>query len=195
MEAMLRAIEFDINVALWDEAVLEKDNDIIRGLEDRQIDGASVYNVIHQGLAADLSVTLWRLYDLGSKRFKPNKRETSSIPLLIRLVRQKRCTDYYIDQAKNWSSAYSCSELDAHSCEQAIKKAVETYNSPMKGRGPSSFKKLQAIRNYRIAHRKIDDVNKCFLRYKDLFEIIEPAVIITENLKLATTGHNLSLAE
>lgn len=192
---MVRAIEFDVNFALWDEAVLEAGNQVVSSLKNKNIEGAAAFNVIHQGLSADLSVTLARLFDFGSRRFAPNKRETSSIPLLIRLLKQKRCRDHFIARAGNWVSAYRHSDSDAIACDTAIKSSIEDYNALMRGGGPSALSRLQKARNYRIAHRKINDVEEGFPRYRDLFMLVAMAAKISENIKFATSGHNSSLAE
>jgi hypothetical protein len=92
IDKMIALIEDNVLIGLNIEAALESANDIVSSTtEGKNLYGAECYNTIANSLALNLAITLARPFDSGASRFHPNKRDIASIPLLVRLLTQKRC--------------------------------------------------------------------------------------------------------
>lgn len=118
----------------------------------------------HQSsLAFDLALHLARLFDARPTRVRnrksgkweylgrhPNRRDEASIPLMIRLLRQKRCRNALIDRARNWHPHHDdwSKRLYASDCDKAIEKAIEHYSSLFRGKfGRSGIYELKKMRD------------------------------------------------
>ena len=102
LERMVEQIELDLKTALWAEAVLEPENDLVVGEPNREYPGADAYNTIRESLAVNLPLSLSRLFDNGFKSTRPNNKDLASIPLAINLLKQKRCRRVFVERARGW---------------------------------------------------------------------------------------------
>jgi hypothetical protein len=99
---MLKVIYRDALMVLAAEAALETANDIVMASPDAERPGPVTYKTVAQSLELNLAMSLARLYDPGSKNWHPNKRDLASIPLIVRLLKQKRCQDELARRARAW---------------------------------------------------------------------------------------------
>jgi hypothetical protein len=103
MQKMTQGIIQDVQRALALKAALEVGNDTLRKLRgDRpalNFYGAPAYDEIMFALTASLALTLSKLFDpvtlflppATKKKQSVNKSDVISIPLLVRLLKQRRC--------------------------------------------------------------------------------------------------------
>jgi AbiU2 len=193
LKAMIRALERDVKIGLWAEAVMTTGNDIFP--IGTQVAGGRAYIPIMQALVGNLAITLARLFDSGAKRFHPNKRDLASIPLLVRLLDQRRCRRVLIREARQWTPSLSESaSMNAARCETSINEAVKIYQQTMKKHGPKSgVKRLRNFRNFRLAHTMYEDPIKAWPNYLDLFVLLDAALQIVDHAKLAIDGVHIDL--
>lgn len=205
---MMPLVLANIEQALRIEATLEAGNKIIGAMPDRQFPGAQAYNVIKVSLAFDLALHLARLFDARPIRFRnrrsgkleyagkhPNARDEASIPLMIRLLRQKRCRKALIERARNWHPMHDdwSKQLYAADCERAIGRAVEGYGNLYRGKyGRSGIAELKKMRDTVIAHSSIKP-SELNVIYNHLFRLIDDAREIVQAANVAIAGHSVDL--
>ncbi|MGV2108698.1 hypothetical protein ACQZ4X_21785 [Agrobacterium vitis] len=205
---MMPLIRANIEQALRIEATLEAGNKIVGEMQDREFPGARAYNVIKASLGFDLALHLARLFDARPVRYcnrksgkleyvgrHPNARDEASIPLMIRLLRQKRCRDALIERARSWHPTHDeCSKrLYAADCEKAIGLAVEGYGNLYHGRfGRSGLGELKKMRDTAIAHSSIKPAEWKVI-YNHLFRLVDDACKIVEVANVAIAGYSPDL--
>lgn len=197
LDRMIPILKTNIEGALRIEATLEAGNDIVRKMPDKAIPGAQAYNTIRNCLAFDLSMHLARLFDKGSKHYPANKKDAASIPLMIRLLRQKRCQRMLADRARNWSPslAQTLGAQFERDCIKAIDDASKAYTSTFRGKfGQSGLKRLKDAHDNHFAHSLMKD-KKIELIYNHLYRLTDCARDILEHASVAIAGHNLSLVK
>ena len=190
LKLMVRRINKDIEIALWTEADLESANDFIRADPTRIRPGAAAYNTISQSLTFNLAVTLSRLLDRGTLRFHPNKRDVVSIPLMIRLLKQRRCQSALLKEAEKWTPhVQGLEDIHIRSCERGIRGAIRAYgkfDSPRANR--VKHQRLRKFRNKRLAHNLMNDAMNALPTYDDLFLLLSIAVTVVDEARLAIEG-------
>lgn len=130
LRAMLKAIHGDLDIVLASEAALETANAIVKATPGAKRPGAHTYNVVAQSLTLNLAMSLARLFDEGAKRFKPNQRDLASIPLIVRLLRQKRCQDALARAARAWIPHMpSIADQQESACRKAATEAIAAYDA------------------------------------------------------------------
>lgn len=204
LDAMIEHIYRDVRVGIGVEAALETGNAIvINELRNKQIDGAECYGTIRQSNALFLSLTLAKLFEMPRPRPKEgkasryNRSDVASIPLMIRLLKQKRCRDALIARAREWTPHLEfLIDAQAAACEQAIDNAVQEYSKLQKSyEGRTAIKKLTDFRNKMLAHNLLGEALKKRPSYNDLFLLMDTARDITGHAKLAIMGENLDLTD
>lgn len=197
LEFMVLRIEEDVRIGLRAEATLEAANDIVMAAPRKERPGALAYRTISQSLALNLAISLARLFDLGSKRRHPNKRDIASIPLIIRLLKQRRCQTVLVERARSWTPHLTGLE-DTHgnTCQQSIDKAINAYDELRKSReGRAMLRRLRDFRNRHLAHSMMQDVLKARPTYKELFTLMDVARDAVEGAKLAIDGQSMELKD
>lgn len=205
---MMPLIRANIEQALRIEATLEAGNKVVGDMPDRQFPGAQAYNVIKASLTSDLALHIARLFDARPLRYRnqksgkleyagkhPNARDEASIPLMIRLLRQKRCRQALIERARNWHPTHDdwSKQLYADDCERAIVQAVEGYRGLYKGKfGRSGLSELKKMRNTAIAHSSIKPAVANVI-YNHLFRLADDARQIVEAANVAVACYSLDL--
>ena len=175
---------------------MEVGNNTVGEMTDRNFPGASAYNRIMRSLAYDLAMHLARLYDIGSKKHHPNKRDVASIPLAFRLLRQQRCKSALSQRARTWlphnTSFAGTSERD---CLKAIERALESYSETMKGRqGRRVVTTLKEFRDVFMAHSLMKDSDANPI-YNQLFRLTDCARDFVQDARLAIEGKANDLKE
>jgi len=168
-------------------ATLETGNKIILGLRNDEGRtpmwyGAHCYNIIKNNITFSLAITLAKLFDLGSVRFKPNRRDVASIPLLLRLVRQKRCISDLIKKTDTWPGRITTNEKTVR---RRIDSALSAYSALKKRhRGRKATENLKNFRDKKLAHSLIDVVLTELPRYEDLSYLLSVAMEVAGFLHL-----------
>lgn len=191
LRRMVRAIDENVRIVLQTEAVLEAGNDLIRAGAGKDRPDAFAYEVIQAGLAMQLALCLARLFDKGAKRFKPNRRELASIPLMMRLVRQQRCRQAVVEAARRWPGQKLTAE---GTCTRAINQMSQAYRSLGTAPLRSAVRRVKVFRNDQLAHTKLEPSRtKPFFR--DLFSLVKVARNISQPARLIVEGVHIDLAE
>lgn len=198
--AMVKAIHRDLERALAIEAALEEANRIVTATPDQLRPGAATFSTIAGSLLFDLAMTLARLFEPmqtekragGRKRPTPYKSERATIPLIVHLLRQKRCRDELAARARRWiPDAPWIADSQETACRKACAKAVEAYavlrRDPDGRRGAAL---LNGLRNNGIAHTLRTAPGKPGPRYRRLFRLADTAREVVEAALLAIDGHN-----
>jgi hypothetical protein len=190
LRAMVGRIEKDVRIAQVAEAVLERGNDLIRKDPTARYPGAASYDAIARSLSLNLALTLARLFDQGSKRYADNKKDLASIPLMIRLLRQRRCQEHLIRDARNWTTHIPrLSDRNAEACGRAIEKAIVAYKNlvgtPHSRAMPH---RLKRFRNQVLAHSMMFETLKTLPKYADLFHLLAVAAEVLEGALFAVEG-------
>lgn len=195
LKAMIARIEEDVKIGLWAEATLEAANTILVAHPNRMWPGADAYRTIAQSLALNLAISLARLFDPGTRRMHPNKRDIASIPLIVRLLSQQRCQRLLIEHARGWTPQLEgFDETHARGCKRAISEALDAHADLNKTNGGrAATKKLREFRNYRLAHSMMTDMLKTLPTYNELFQLMDVAREVLEGAKLAIDGRSLDL--
>jgi hypothetical protein len=195
---MVPLIEENVKIGLSVEAALRSANDIvIRELREKQYYGADCYNTVRQCMSLELTLTVARLFDFGSKGRHPNDRDVASIPLLIRLLDQRRCRSFFCRKAREWTPQMpSMADMHADSCTRAIDNAVTAFSSLQQAReGRAAIKTLKIFRDKKLAHSLLESVLKKLPRYEQLFMLMSVARNVTHHTKLAVQGSDYDFDE
>ena len=197
LEMMVQRIEEDVKIGLWAEATLEAANEIVMATPDEERPGALAYHTIRQSLALNLAISLARLFDPGSKRSRPNKRDIASIPLIVRLLKQRRCQKELVERARSWTPhLVGFEDTHANGCQRSIDEAISAYNELQNtGQGRAMIQRLRDFRNKRLAHSMMHDTLNALPKYKDLFKLMDVARDVIEDAKLAIDGQSMGLKD
>ncbi|MGP1252939.1 MAG: AbiU2 domain-containing protein [Kiloniellales bacterium] len=189
LDNMVELVADDLKMVLWTEAVLESANDIIRSSPNRKFPGAPAYEVIANSLAINLTISLARLFDPGSKRFKDNKKDIASIPLLIKLLKQVRIKRHLVSRARNWTPhASGFAAIHQRGCERAISNALLEFRSISTDASTrASIHKLREFRHERLAHSLMrEKLSK--ITYAELFMLTDKARNVVQQVVIAVIG-------
>lgn len=197
IDSMTQLIHNDVRIALSAEATLEVGNAIVMENPKRKFSGAQAYETIATSLALNLAISLSRLFDSGSKRFPPNKRDIASIPLLLRLIKQRRCQKKLIEKAREWTPQIPrLADVNASACIQSIEGAIAAYeNPPDRTAFRRANAKLREFRNVRLAHSMMSEVLDSVPTYGELFMLSDVARNVTDEVLHAVTGQAKQLRE
>ncbi|MBB2969814.1 hypothetical protein [Mesorhizobium sp. RMAD-H1] len=197
LDRMMPILEKNIVGALMIEVTLEAGNDIVLAMPDKDIPGADAYNQIRHSLSFDLAMHLARLFDKGSGRYHANNKDTASIPLMIRLLRQKRCRQALAQRARNWNPALNdtFAAMFERDCLSAIDRASEGYTATFRGKfGRSGLRRLKIARDNHFAHSLMSD-RELNLIYHQLFRLTDCARDILDAANIAIAGTSLELTD
>lgn len=203
LDKMIGLINTDVQVALGLEASLEAANQIVtEKLSDVQFDGADCYNALRQSTALFLALTLAKLFEVPSlrkqsKATRYNKSDVASIPLLVRLLDQRRCRQALVKRARDWTPMMpNMADTHAKSCARAIDRAVEAYAAfRRKHAGRSAAAKLRRFRDKVLAHTLLGTALKKSPMYSEMFLLMDVARQVTEHARLAISGLHVDLVD
>jgi AbiU2 len=198
--AILKAINRDLERALAIEATLEEANRVVIATPDQIRPGPDTYATITGSLATDLAITLARLFEPmqteerkgGGKRPTPYKSERATIPLIVHLLKQKRCRDELAARARRWiPSMPSIADSQEASCRKECAEAVEAYAALRRDHdGRQGIARLNAFRNNGIAHSLWIAPEKSGPQYRQLFRLADTARDVVGAALFAIDGHN-----
>lgn len=194
---MVRAIHRDVAIALAAEAALETANAIIVATPDIERPGAVTYETVAQSLVLNLAMSLARLYDTGSRLRHPNRRDLASIPLIARLLRQKRCQNELARQARHWTPQYPhFADSQEAACRKAIGEALSAFDRLRNDRtGRAAVRRLRQMRNKVLAHSYMDEIIVAMPTYDQVFLLADVARDVAAGAMLAIDGRHIDLAE
>lgn len=196
LDAMMPIIYRNVVNAIRIETTMEEANSIVQSLPDKRFPGALAFNAIMQSLAFDLAMHLARLYDVGNRNRPVNGRDVASIPLAVRLLRQKRCQTALKLRARGWlPHDRSFASVFENDCARALERASTGYSDTFKGKfGRGGLKTLKTFRDTFMAHSLMTDVDVKPI-YFQLFRLTDCARDFVEDARLALSGDNSSLKE
>ncbi|MEO5756729.1 MAG: hypothetical protein ABIQ51_07715 [Mesorhizobium sp.] len=197
LDQMMPILERNIIGALMVEATLEAGNDTIRDLPDKDFPGAVAYNQIWRSLGFDLAMHLARLFDKGSRNFHANDKDAASIPLMIRLTRQKRCRRALAARMRNSDPALGSdfAAIFEKDCLDALDRASAAYTGIFRGKfGQTGLKQLKVARDHHFAHSLMTG-REPNLIYNQLFRLTDCARNILDAASVAITGSSFELVE
>jgi hypothetical protein len=199
---MTDSIVQDVERALVLPIALEAGNDTIREIRGDgpalSFYGARTYEAIRLGLTVSLALTLANLFDpetLYVSRKKKgqqksaNKSDIISIPLLVGLLKQRRCQTVLGKQARDWTPMLdhmkAVNEESAIGAANAAVAAYENFRRSHDGR--SAARILKTFRNRDLAHRLLDK-RAPPPRYRELFLLLDVAAAVATKARLAVMG-------
>ncbi|MGO8799685.1 MAG: hypothetical protein ACLQJL_11435 [Roseiarcus sp.] len=214
VDSMVAAIDQDVEIAMLLDAALEAGNAVVHELKGEKpalnFYGAHCYEAIRLGLILSLALTLAKLFDPAKlfvaskrkgKRFgrsrSPNDSDIVSIPLLIRLLKQKRCRSAMGQRARGWTPQLEDMEsANEATALEALDAAVADYDKFRRGHaGRRAARVLKDFRNKRLAHSLLRKPPKTIPRFGDLSHLLEVAMIVISNARLAVFGKNLDIED
>jgi hypothetical protein len=192
----------DVERAIDLQTALEAGNDTIREIQGDgpalSFYGAYGYEAIRLGLTVSLVLTLAKLFDPAmlfvsrakkGTRWRANKSDIVSIPLLVRLLKQRRCQAFLGKHARGWTPTLDHMEtVHEESAIGAANAAVAAYEDFRRTReGRSAARILKKFRNHNLAHRLLDKSAPA-PQYRELFLLLDVAAEVAEKARLAVTG-------
>ena len=203
--AMVKAIHRDLERALAVEAALEEANAIVNATPDQVRPGPSTYAVVANSLAFDLAMTLARLFEPiqtegrkgGGKRPLPYKSERATIPLIVHLLKQKRCRDELATRARQWIPHMpSMADSQEAACRKACGEAVEAYATLRRDSdNRRGVARLNAIRNDVFAHALRNEFEGPGPQYRQLFRLADTARDVVAAALFAIQGHDVDFLD
>lgn len=202
---MAEVIETEVRSAICVETALEGANKIVASgeLTSKSVAGAECYNIVKHSLTSALAMSLSKLFDLPqprkgeSKASCYNRSDIVSIPLLVRLLRQRRVQDALCDRAREWlPSAMGGGDSSAQDCLREVHQAIEAFdrlNAP--DTHVVDMAQLREFRHRYLAHLLLKDALEILPRYADLFRLMDVAQDVMTHARLAITGVNIDLRE
>jgi len=195
IDKMVPLIIDNVSIAMRLESTLETGNEtiaVIRGGAERgpQWYGAHCYSTVSYSVTLTLALTLARLFDAGSRNRHANRRGVASIPLLLRLLKQKRCRSVLVCRARDWTPAIpSMATHHEATVNQAIDAAIAAYAKLMSNpSGRAVAARLKEFRDKKLAHSLIDAVLNSLPKFEDLFLLLKVAMEVTAHARLAVAG-------
>ncbi|RJG43724.1 hypothetical protein [Mesorhizobium sp. DCY119] len=196
LDKMMPILYRNVVNAIRIEATMEAGNSVVQAMPDKAFPGADAFNTIMQSLAFDLAMHLARLYDVGSRNRPVNSRDVASIPLAVRLLRQKRCQRELKARARKWlPDDRTFANMFEQDCASALARASAGYADTFRGKfGRSGLKTLKVFRDTFMAHSLMTDVDVKPI-YNQLFRLTDCARDFVGDARLAVSGTNSSLED
>ena len=143
------------------------------------------------------ALTLAKLFELPQRsksgetyHRRYNRSDVASIPLMIRLLKQRRTRASLIARARHWTPSSDLPEdLHARACGVAIDQAVAAYGLAERKRTVvSALLRLRKFRNKILAHLLLVTPRGTMPTYNDLFLLMDVARNVTGHALLAIDG-------
>lgn len=201
IRSMIPLLRQETENAIRLQASLESANDVVqRELRGRQFYGADCFNDVKLATQLYLSITLAKLFELPKPRSrqsaakKLNSSDVVSLPLLLRLIGQKRCTRHLVGRARSWHPVMGDTNVNA--CEKAILGALAPYGR-LRGspQGIAALAKVRAFRNSFLAHTLLTRDEKSIPTYSELRLLTDAARDILQDAEFAVTGVHHFMAD
>lgn len=194
LDEMIVRIEENVQIALWAKAAFQSANTIVASRKNRPWEGSDTYNNVAQSLIVVLAASLARLYDRGTQGRHANERDVASIPLLIRLLKQRRCQKVLLERAQRKPRTIPLRSAAARECQLACNSAIVVYEG-WKGSWPwrTPVEQLREFRNFNLSHSLMREMRRKPPSYDELLRLVDHACQIAEYAKLAITGEKVLL--
>ncbi len=189
IDQMIGIIEENVRISLEIEAALQSANHIVvSSLSRTGAQGAGCYNTVKNALALYLALTLAQLFE--DKPQRPNRSDVGSIPLLLRLMKQKRHRAALVARARQWTPHLpEMADDHAASCDDAINRAIGAYSRLRNAReGRQTLGALAQFRNKKLTHSLRGIAPKALPRHWQLLLLVDLARDVTNDAKLAIRG-------
>jgi hypothetical protein len=201
IDKMLPMVLENVQLAMKLHATLETGNDVIGDMRKSGTGaphwyGANCYNTIRLSITLTLALTLAKLFDLGTRSRKPNERDVASIPLLLRLTKQRRCRKVLVALARDWgpdSSFAASNEATVLHQLDAASAAYAALKKKYKSRKAATT--LKMFRDKKLAHSLINATLDSLPRYEDLSYLLDVSMAIGSHLRLAIKGENWTASD
>lgn len=180
---IFKCVRSDYEHVLLVECSMEQANKIVCELPSTESECASAYNAALNSMKLNISLSLARLLDdTGLRkrkkgRWSPNERDIASLPFLVRLLKQKRCKNYFSENARG-------SMEEINSLIEAYSKGVCSASSLC------TRKKLKSFRNHELAHSLIIRPDKPNPTFKELFSLSEVLGDVISRMSLVIDDEN-----
>ncbi|MCW6510964.1 AbiU2 domain-containing protein [Lichenifustis flavocetrariae] len=200
LDAMAHAVCEEADFAARVNAAFEGGNDAIHQFKIEHgrspaFSGAQCMNTLQTAALFTIASTLGRLFDPGSATRHPNERDVASIPLVLHLLRQKRCQDELAERARHWLFEMpEMAEINAETVLTAADEAIEAYASLRRSpKGQRALRVLMRFRHDHLAHRLLPDLQRGQLRdtyttVGEIWRLLDTALILADKLSLAVSG-------
>lgn len=203
IRGMVKLIEYEVKIGLEIRASLEIANDLIRKSAGKNYYAAGCVGSIQGSQAMYLSLILAKLFEMPRPRpgethaRRYNRSDAASIPLLIRLVRQKRAREHLGIRARRWTPMIrSFADGNARACDEAIDRAVLAYDALRKTKGGrAAMLRLRSFRNNLLAHLLLNSSRRVRPRYSEIFLLLDSAREVINHVALAVDGRHMQLAD
>ena len=198
---MLTHIERELYWALEIEASMEAANEVIQGgLKGKKFYGANTFNVVSNALAVELSLVVAKLFEIPLARRgksivdRHNKSDVASIPMLVRLLKQKRCRNHYASMSEEWGFGIGHLNGSPSKVLQTLDKLVWRYGHARRNRRfQLALARVKDFRNNRAAHALMNQPAHPI--YADLHLMVDLARDTLQDLRLVMRGENVDLLE
>lgn len=200
VDNMAELIEQNVTSAMYIECALVAANNLIGENKSNVLNGAGCYNHgVKQSLLLTLAMTLARLYDEGTQSRHFNTRDVASIPLLARLLKQKRCRTVLMERARLWTRGIPHFEAtQVAACARAIDRALAANATLRRSHAArQAVKKLKDFRDKELAHSLMEKLVEAVPTINDLFLLMDVARNFSEDAIFAVKGlhHDLNQRE
>jgi hypothetical protein len=195
---IVKFVEDNTMTALQAETAFQSANDLLATMPNSpRYVGAHCFNTIQHSLALNLALILSRLFDASNHKKKIVKSDRASIHTLAHMLRQKRCRDYFVAQALEWTpNVPMLVNAQARACDKAITNALAVYAGLRKTHaGRRALNSLREFRDHLLAHSLIKDGVQPLPRYEDLHLLMDAARDFTKHACLAVKGLDLDLED
>ncbi|MCJ8144338.1 hypothetical protein MKI84_15555 [Ancylobacter sp. A5.8] len=195
LERMAPLILEDVQIALAAGTSLAAANDLVTATANTARPGAVVYRTIQQSLTLSLATSLARLFDHGTLSRHPNTRDVASLPLMVRLLKQKRNQGALIKRARRWTPMQpDLEDMHVAACMTAIEGAIARYDVFARSReGKAILGRLKRFRDGRLAHALMEETRDAQPLYHHLFGLTAVARGVASSAALAIKGRSPSL--
>ncbi|ESZ68180.1 hypothetical protein X727_23160 [Mesorhizobium sp. L103C119B0] len=202
--AMVDLIERELRTAIQLETSLETANDIVKAeLHGHPFYGAECYDTVKLATQLYMAIVLAKMFEDPRPRpgespaKKANRSDVASIPLMLRLLGQKRCIKRLVSAAGSWMPfRSSADQSNARVAKQSAEAAILRYRELRRSlEGDRALTKLSAFRNEWLAHLLLTQSEKNIPKYDHLFLLVDAARDIVGHAKLAIKGNNLDLRD
>lgn len=210
IDQMIPLIEAEIRNAIHVEASLESANRIVRTeMTSKPFYGAECFNSVKFASQVFLAITIAKLFETPRVRgnetraARLNRSDVASIPLLVRLMRQRRSITRIEARARLWMpyrSSYD--ETNARAAVTSIESAAAAFDALRQSTANrAALQKLTHFRNKYLAHILLDEpqdfieAQSAVPTFGELHLLVDAARDIFQHARFAVTGSNWDLSE
>lgn len=178
----------EVRAALRIEAVLEVGNDIVAASPNKNFEGAEAYNAIYNALIVTLASLAAKFFDKPSARFHLNESDKATIPLLVRLLRQRRVRRALVSRARDVDDHYLVylADMFVNDCNKALDRADEAFRVFQRSTANrNATRRIKGLRDKKLAHLLMKPPAERPPMFVELFHLIHTARDVVDAAFLA----------